>query len=63
MPDEVPEMYNLASPIHHVSPDSPPTLIFQGAQNSIVPVASARRLRDTLAEAGCPLVGTAPGRQ
>lgn len=56
MPDEVPEMYNLASPIHHVSSDSPPTLIFQGAHDSIVPVASARRLRDTLAEAGVPVV-------
>lgn len=56
LPDEVPEMYDLASPIHHVSPASPPTLLFQGEHDSIVPVASARRLRDALTAAGVPVV-------
>ena len=37
-PDEVPEMYDLASPIHHVSAASPPTLLFHGEHDSIVPV-------------------------
>jgi hypothetical protein len=29
-PDEAPEMYDLASPIYHISVASPPTLLFQG---------------------------------
>ncbi|MBW7881941.1 MAG: alpha/beta hydrolase [Caldilineaceae bacterium] len=53
-PGEVPEMYDLASPIHHVSPASPPTLLFHGEHDSIVPVASARRLYQALTTAGVP---------
>jgi acetyl esterase/lipase len=55
-PDEVPEMYDLASPIHHVSAASPPTLLFQGEHDSIIPVASARHLYHTLVAAGVPVV-------
>lgn len=44
-PFEVPEMYDLASPISHVRPDSPPTLLFHGEHDFMVPVESARRLR------------------
>jgi acetyl esterase/lipase len=55
-PDEVPEMYDLASPIHHVSPASPATLIFQGEHDSIIPVASARRFYHKLIAAGVPVV-------
>jgi acetyl esterase/lipase len=54
-PDEVPEMYDLASPIHHVSAASPPTLLFQGEHDSIVPVASARRLYHALVAAEVPV--------
>jgi acetyl esterase/lipase len=55
-PDEAPDMYDLASPIHHVSAASPPTLLFQGEHDWIVPVASARRLYHALAAAGAPVV-------
>ena len=55
-PDEAPEMYDLASPICHISVASPPTLLFQGEHDWIVPVASARRLYHALAAAGAPVV-------
>jgi acetyl esterase/lipase len=55
-PNEVPNMYDLASPIRHVSAASPPTLIFQGEHDWIVPVASARRLYHALAAAGATVV-------
>lgn len=55
-PDEVPQMYDLAAPIHHVSTASPPTLLFHGEHDSLVPVASARRLREALVVAGVPAV-------
>jgi acetyl esterase/lipase len=55
-PDDVPEMYDLASPIHQVSAASPPTLLFHGEHDSVVPVASARRLSHALAAAGVPVV-------
>jgi acetyl esterase/lipase len=56
LPEEVPEMYDLASPIQHVNPASPPTLLFQGEHDSIVPVESARRLAEALRAAGVPVV-------
>lgn len=56
LPDEVPEMYNLASPVHHVGPACPPTLLFHGEHDSFVPVASARHLHQALRAAGVPAV-------
>jgi len=55
-PNEAPDMYDLASPICHVSAASPPTLLFQGEHDSIVPVASARHLYHELAAASVPVV-------
>lgn len=55
-PDEVPEMYDLASPIHHVRATSVPTLLFHGEHDSIVPVDSARRLYQALVAAGVQTV-------
>lgn len=52
LPDEVPDMYDLVSPIHHVQPNSPPTLLIQGEHDLLVPVESARALRDKLLAAG-----------
>jgi acetyl esterase/lipase len=54
--DEVPEMYDLASPILHVSAASPPTLLFHGVHDSLVPVAPARCLHHALVQAGVPVV-------
>jgi acetyl esterase/lipase len=55
-PEDVPHRYDLASPIHHVSAGNPPTLLFHGAHDSLVPAASARRLHEALVVAGVPAV-------
>lgn len=44
---EAPELYALASPLHHLDASDPPTLIFQGTIDSTVPVEQS----DLLAEA------------
>ena len=49
-------MYDLASPIHHVNPACPPTLMFQGTHDAVVPLDAARRLHRTLEAAGVPVV-------
>jgi acetyl esterase/lipase len=49
-------MYDLASPIHHVNPTSPPTLMFQGTHDAVVPLEAARRLHRSLETAGVPVV-------
>lgn len=55
-PDEVPEMYDLASPIRHVGPASPPSLLFHGEHDSLVPASPARHLHQALVAAGVPAV-------
>jgi acetyl esterase/lipase len=49
-------MYDLASPIHHVTPACPPTLMFQGAHDAVVPLDAARRLHRSLEAVGVPVV-------
>lgn len=49
-------MYDLASPIHHVNPACPPTLMFQGTHDAVVPLEAARRLHRALEAAGVPVV-------
>lgn len=56
LPVEVPEMYDLASPINHVSAACPPTLLFHGEHDFMVPTAAARRLYDALLSAGVPAI-------
>lgn len=56
LPDEVPEMTDRASPVRRVSPSSPPTLMFQGTHDAVVPLDSARELHRTLERAGVPAV-------
>jgi acetyl esterase/lipase len=53
--DESP-MYDLASPIHHVTPACPPTLMFQGTHDAVVPLEAARRLHRSLEAARVPVV-------
>ncbi len=50
------QMYDLASPIHHVTPACPPTLMFQGTHDAVVPIEAARRLHRLLEAAGVPVV-------
>lgn len=54
--DEESPMFDLASPIHHVTPDCPPTLMFQGTHDAVVPLEAARRLHRSLETAGVPVV-------
>ncbi len=53
---EVPEVYALASPVTHVSPDSPPTLLIQGIPDVYTPAAATRELHRRLVENGVPAV-------
>ncbi|NHE57104.1 alpha/beta hydrolase [Cyclobacterium sp. GBPx2] len=48
------EMYRLASPSTFISPDDPPTLIFQGTIDSLVPVSQSDSLQRWLQQAGVP---------
>ena len=54
--DEIPAIYKLASPVSHVHPDCPPTLLIQGTLDCFTPVASARELHRRLVECGVPAV-------
>jgi acetyl esterase/lipase len=55
-PEEVPERYDMASPLQRVTSSCPPTLMFQGTHDVVVPLASARKLHRALADAGVPVV-------
>jgi acetyl esterase/lipase len=55
-PDEVPELYHLGSPINHVGPHCPPTLLLQGAHDSAGMIPDVRRLYRALRQAGVPSV-------
>ena len=54
--NEIPEIYELASPVCHVQPGCPPTLLFQGTSDCFVPVAATRELYHGLVECGVPAV-------
>jgi len=49
---QVPDVYRLGSPMTHVGPDCPPTLLLQGAQDAGVCPRQAQRLHQALCEAG-----------
>jgi acetyl esterase/lipase len=55
-PDEVPEIYQLTSPISHVKSGCPPTLLIQGEKDLLVPVEATRALYTKLCEAGVPAI-------
>ena len=55
-PDQVPETYDLASPITHAGPGSPPTLLLLGAHDSFLPAHVSRALHHKLVDAGVPSV-------
>jgi acetyl esterase/lipase len=48
--------YQLASPITHVHPGCPPTLLIQGEQDLLVPVDTTRALYTKLVESGVPAI-------
>ena len=49
-------MYQLASPITHVHPDSPPTLLIQGEQDIFCPADATRAHHSKLVQAGVPAI-------
>ncbi len=49
-----PESYRLASPIHHLNADAPPTMIIQGTIDDIMPVEQSDELAERLQELGVP---------
>jgi acetyl esterase/lipase len=53
-PHEVPEVYELASPVTHVHAGCPPTLLIQGELDVITPAAATRELYISLVECGVP---------
>jgi acetyl esterase/lipase len=55
-PEEVPYMYELASPATHVHPGSPPTLLIQGDRDFYVPLDTTRALYTRLVESGVPAI-------
>jgi acetyl esterase/lipase len=55
-PEEVPDIYRLASPVTHVHPDCPPTLLIQGKGDFIVPLESTQELFTKLVESGVPAI-------
>ena len=55
-PQDVPDMYELASPITHVHPGSPPTLLVQGNLDFVTPVDSTFELYTKLVNTGVPAI-------
>ncbi len=55
-PQDALHAYQLASPITHVHPGCPPTLLIQGDQDLLVPVDSTRALYTKLVESGVPAI-------
>jgi acetyl esterase/lipase len=55
-PQEIPEIYQMASPTTHVNADSPPTLLFQGDRDVLVPWEPTCELYEKLVESGVPAI-------
>ena len=53
--DAAPELYKKASPLNYVTVDSPPTLIFHGTIDDIVPIEQSEKLKSKLEAAGVPV--------
>jgi acetyl esterase/lipase len=54
-PSQVPDRYARLSPIHHVHPGCPPTLLVHGRHDEMAPVAAMRQLHQRLQQAGVPV--------
>lgn len=55
-PEEVPEVYRRGSPLYHVGPHCPPTLLFHGEHDMGLEVSQSRALYGALRGAGVPVV-------
>ncbi len=55
-PDEIPDIYQLVSPLNYIGAGCPATLLFQGAHDYLLPVSATRKLHARLRAAGVPSV-------
>ena len=55
-PQEMPDMYQLASPPTHVDPECPPTLLFHGSHDVLVPADATSALHKKLVQASVPAI-------
>jgi acetyl esterase/lipase len=53
--DEAPELYEVASPLIYVTEEAPPTLIFHGTIDDLVPISHSDELENKLKENGVPV--------
>lgn len=54
--EEYPDLYMEASPVHYLDKDDPPTLIFHGTSDRLVPVSQSDDLKARLDSLGVPAV-------
>jgi acetyl esterase/lipase/type IV secretory pathway TrbD component len=55
-PDEIPEVYQLCSPIEHIDQACPPTLLIHGSDDVFGLTPHVRRFHQTLQESGVPVI-------
>jgi acetyl esterase/lipase len=55
-PKDVPQMYEIASPVNHVGPDCPPTFLALGEQDMLEPMAATGVMYHKLVAAGVSAV-------
>jgi acetyl esterase/lipase len=54
-PSEMPDRFAQLSPVEHVHPGCPPTLLLHGRHDEMAPVAAVRQLHQRLVQAGVPV--------
>jgi dipeptidyl aminopeptidase/acylaminoacyl peptidase len=52
--EDSPELYREASPVFYLGKDDPPTLIFHGTSDRLVPVSQSDNLKNKLDSLGVP---------
>ena len=63
-PEDIPEIYQLASPTTHVHPGCPPTLLIQGDKDLLVPLDTTYAHYTKLIKAGVPAINVVfPGTE
>ena len=55
IPSEMPDRYAWLSPVEHVHPGCPPTLLVHGEHDEMAPVDAMRQLQRRLEQAGVPV--------